>query len=89
MLATLITRIFQLIFAIIILGLSIHAAQWQWVGKVPTTTAFSAFAGAFAVLVSLVGIASIWLFAVPKLIMSGLDGLTSVLLLAGGMVSFT
>lgn len=87
MLATLIIRIFQLLFAIVVLGLSVHAANWQQIGSVPTTTAYCAFAGAFALLVTIVGFASIWVTAIPKIIMSGLDGLTALLLLAGGIVS--
>ena len=87
MIATLITRIFQMIFAIIVLALSVRAANWQEIGSVPTTTAYCAFAGAFALLVTIVGFASIWLTAIPKIIMSGLDGLAALLLLAGGIVS--
>lgn len=87
MLATLIIRIFQLLFAIVVLGLSVHAANWQQIGSVPTTTAYCAFAGAFALLVTIIGFASIWITAIPKIIMSGLDGLTALLLLAGGIVS--
>lgn len=87
MLATLILRICQLIFAVIVLGLSVKAAQWQWQGPVPATTAFSAFAGAFTLLVALVGIAAIWLSAIPSIAMSGIDGLAALLLLAGGIVS--
>jgi hypothetical protein len=87
MLATLITRIFQLIFAIIVLALSVRAANWQQIGSVPTTTAYCAFAGAFALLVTIVGFAAMWFTAIPNMIMSGLDGLTALLLLAGGIVS--
>jgi tetrahydromethanopterin S-methyltransferase subunit E len=78
--ASIITRALQLIFAIVVLALSIRASKWQVYGSVPATTAF-------AVLVSLVGIASIWISAIPALIMSMVDGLASVLLLAGGIVS--
>ena len=87
MIATLITRIFQMLFAIIVLALSVRAANWQQTGSVPTTTAYCAFAGAFATLISAIGFASMWLTAIPKFIMSGLDGLTALLLLAGGIVS--
>lgn len=75
-------------FAVIVLGLSIHASQWQNIGSVPATTSYSAFAGGFAVFVSLVGIVAIWMSAIPSLIMSVIDALASVLLLAGGVVSF-
>ena len=87
MLASLITRALQLIFAAIVLGLSIRAAKWQMFDSVPATTAYAAFAGGFALLVSLIGFASIWISAIPALIMSMADGLASVLLLAGGIVS--
>jgi hypothetical protein len=85
--ASIITRALQLIFAIVVLALSIRASKWQVYGSVPATTAFAASTGGFAVLVSLVGIASIWISAIPALIMSMVDGLASVLLLAGGIVS--
>ena len=87
MLASLITRALQLLCAIIVLALSIRAAKWQMYGSVPATTVFVAFAGGFALLVSLVGIASIWISAIPALIMSMVDGFAAVLLLAGGIVS--
>jgi protein-S-isoprenylcysteine O-methyltransferase Ste14 len=87
MLATLITRVFQLIFAIIVLGLSVRAAKWQEHDSVPATTSFNAFAGALTALVAIIGIAAIWFSAIPSLIMSGLDGVTALLLLAGGIVS--
>jgi hypothetical protein len=87
MLVSLITRALQLICAIVVLALSIRAAKWQMYGSVPATTAYAAFAGGFAILISLVGIASIWISAFPAIIMSMADGLASVLLLAGGIVS--
>ena len=87
MLASLITRALQLLCAIIVLALSIRAAKWQMYGSVPATTVFVAFAGGFALLVSLVGIASFWISAIPALVMSMVDGFASVLLLAGGIVS--
>jgi len=87
MLASLITRVLQLIFAVIVLGLSVRAAKWQWSGSVPASTAYAAFAGGFAVLITLVGIAAIWISAIPALIMSMVDALAAVLLLAGGIVS--
>jgi hypothetical protein len=87
MLASLITRALQLLCAIVVLALSIRAAKWQRYESVPATTAYAAFAGGFAVLISLVGIASIWISEIPALIMSMVDALASVLLLAGGIVS--
>jgi len=54
---------------------------------VPATTAYAAFAGGSAVLVSLVGFAAIFISAIPALVMSMADGLAAILLLAGGIVS--
>lgn len=87
MLATLVTRICQLLFTAIVLGISIHAVHWQLVGKAPATTAYNAFAGALGLVTALVGLAAIWISAIPELIMAAVDALTSVLLLAGGIVS--
>lgn len=86
MLASLITRALQLLCAIAVLALSIRAAKWQRYESAPATTAYAAFAVGFAVLISLVGIASIWISEIPALIMSMVDALASVLLLAGGIV---
>lgn len=87
MLATYLTRGLQLIMAVIVLGLSITAAKWQGAGSVPATTAFAAFVGAFGVLVAIIGFVAARIDSIPNLIMAGLDGLTSVLMLAGGIVS--
>ncbi|GAB7362918.1 hypothetical protein MBLNU230_g3219t1 [Neophaeotheca triangularis] len=75
----------QLIFGAIVLGLSIRAIQWQRTGSAPATTSYSAFAGAFCMLVALVGIAAVWIHKLAGLIMAGIDTLASILLVAGGI----
>lgn len=87
MLATLITRGFQALFAVVVLGVSIHAVRWQEHGSAPAVTSYSAFAGAFGLLTALIGIASIWISVIPALIMAAVDALASLILLAGGIVS--
>ena len=87
MLATLITRVCQAIFATIVLGLSIHAVRWQKYESAPAVSSYSAFAGAFGLLTALIGLVAIWLTAIPALIMAAIDGLASLILLAGGIVS--
>lgn len=87
MLATLGTRACQILFTTIVLGISISAARWQVYGSVPATTSYDAFAGALGLLNALIGLAGIWVSAIPELIMSAVDTITSVLLLAGGIVS--
>ena len=83
----LVVRMFQLVFGLVALGLSVKAIAWQRYGSAPTTTSYSAFAGAFGILTALVGIATIFMEAVPDLIMAIVDALASILFLAGGTVS--
>lgn len=59
MIASLIVRLFQIVFGAVVLGLSITAIEWQWVGSAPATTTYSAFAGAFGMLTALIGTAII------------------------------
>lgn len=85
MLATIITRAFQTLFAACVLGISISAIRWQEKGTAPATTSYSAFAGAFGLLTALVGFAAVWITMIPGLIMAAVDAFASVLLLAGGI----
>jgi hypothetical protein len=85
--ATLVVRFFQILFAIVVLGLSITMAKWQVFGKPPPTTEYGAFSGGFAFLVGLVGVAAVFVEAIPGLIMAGLDALAAILTLAAGIVS--
>lgn len=87
MIASSIVRLFQLLFSVIVLALSIVAVRWQVYGKAPASTGYNAFAGAWATLFSLIGLAAIFISAVPGLIVAGLDALTFIFLLAGGIVS--
>jgi len=85
MLSHLITRACQLVFGVIVLGLSVKAIRWQKYGSAPATTSYSAFAGGFSVLVALAGIAAGFIDAIPDLLMAVVDALASFLLLAGGI----
>lgn len=75
--------------AAVVLGLSISVAKHQAHGSVPSETAFSSFAGGFGILISLVGLASLWIDKIPKIFVMAADGLASVFFLAGGIVSTT
>ena len=55
----------------------------------PSETAFSSFAGGFGILISLVGLASLWVDKIPKIFVMAADGLASAFFLAGGIVSTT
>jgi len=87
MLTNLLARAGQLIFGAVVLGLSITAVKWQMYGAAPAVSGYNAFVGAFGMLAALIGTAVIWIDAVPDLIMAIVDGLASVLFLAGGIVS--
>ncbi|KAK4995102.1 hypothetical protein LTR66_005010 [Elasticomyces elasticus] len=75
----------QIAFAGIVLGLSISLARHQLIGAVPATTSYSAFAGAFAMLAALIGVAAIFVEAIQGLIMPIIDALAALLLLAAGI----
>ncbi|KAK4987008.1 hypothetical protein LTR66_007705 [Elasticomyces elasticus] len=75
----------QIAFAGIVLGLSISLARHQLFGPVPATTSYSAFAGAFAMLAALIGVAAIFVEAIQGLIMPIIDALAALLLLAAGI----
>ena len=68
------------------LGLSISLARGQVVGSAPATTGYAAFTGGFGLLASLIGIASVFVSALDGLVTWVVDGLASLLFLAGGIV---
>lgn len=84
-------RAFQLLFAVVVLGLSISLIKGQKVGAAPTRQGYSAFAGAFGLVVSLFGITAIFVDSLASLFgglaTQALDGLAFLALLAGGVVS--
>ena len=86
MIANIAVRAFQAVFGAVVLGLSIKAIQWQTIGSAPATTSYSAFAGAFAILTACIGAVWSFLSVVPDTVMTVIDGLASILLLAGGIV---
>jgi len=54
-------------------------------GAVPATTGYSAFAGAFGIVAGLVGIAALFVDMLNGVISWAVDGLASLILLAGGI----
>lgn len=79
-------RVVQLIFAAIVLGLSIAAVRWQYYHSVPATNGFASFAGAFGVFAGLMGFAAIWISPLGGIVMSIIDSLATICFLAGGIV---
>jgi hypothetical protein len=70
-----------------VLGLATTLAKQQVYGSVPATTGYSSFTGGFGVLVAIIGFASLWIEAIPSIIVLGFDGLAAILFACGGIVS--
>ncbi|KAI5855085.1 membrane-associating domain-containing protein [Durotheca rogersii] len=83
--AALAVRAFLLLFGAVVLGLSVTLAKQQVVGAPPSETSFGSFCGAFGILVSLVGLAGLFIDKIPATVVLGADGLASALYLAGGI----
>lgn len=73
-------------FSIVVLILSIILSRHQYYGKVPSQTSFAAFAGALGIIAAIVGIASLFIQRLKGVISWVLDGVTSIALLAAGIV---
>jgi hypothetical protein len=94
MIITLAVRILQLLFAIIVLALSVvlikdfgpvlEGAKAQ---KVPSLIDYGAFCGGAALVIAVVGVVAAFFEKLQGLIMMVLDGLAAFFLLAGGIVS--
>jgi hypothetical protein len=70
-----------------VLGLSISLARQQKYGKVPSQTSYAAFTGALGIIASVIGIASLFVDKLRGVFTWVLDGVTSIALLAAGVVS--
>ncbi|KAI1810892.1 marvel domain-containing protein [Poronia punctata] len=78
-------RGFLLIFGAIVLGLSVSLAKQQVLGSPPAETTFFAFAGAFGIIVSLLGILAIFIDKIPSVGIMAADSLASVFYIAGAI----
>jgi len=100
MIVTLALRSFQIIFSIIVLGLSISLLRGQLKdgsyqednGNIdqisngtPPQTGYAAFCGGWGILIALVGFGGIFVESLQGIILAGLDALTAVITLAGGI----
>ncbi|KXH59922.1 hypothetical protein CSAL01_02507 [Colletotrichum salicis] len=75
----------QGIMAIVVLGLSVDLVKGQKIGDAPTTTKYSTFTGGFGLAVAVLGLVSVFIDAIPALIVMAADALSGVLLLGGGI----
>ncbi|KAK4218641.1 marvel domain-containing protein [Rhypophila decipiens] len=78
-------RGFQFLFSVVVLGLAATLISGQVVGNSPTTTRYSTFTGGFGLIVAAVGVAGLFISAIPELIVLGLDALAGVFFIAGGI----
>ncbi|KAK8058773.1 hypothetical protein PG994_009221 [Apiospora phragmitis] len=74
-----------LLSAAVVLGLSVTNAKHQVFGNPPPETSFGGFTGAFGVLVSLVGLAALFIDKIPTFFVMAADALASIFFLAGGI----
>ncbi|OTB01398.1 hypothetical protein M426DRAFT_14560 [Hypoxylon sp. CI-4A] len=83
--ATLAVRTLLLLFGAVVLGVSITLAKQQALGSPPPETSFGSFTGAFGILVSLIGLAALFIDKLPAIVLLGADGLASAFYLAGAI----
>ncbi|KAF2430239.1 hypothetical protein EJ08DRAFT_660972 [Tothia fuscella] len=81
-------RAFQLLFSIIVLGLSISLIKGQHVGGAPIRQGYSAFAGALGMVAAIYGLVVVFVesLAFGGIVSWAVDGFTSLALLAGGII---
>ncbi|KAK4500537.1 hypothetical protein PRZ48_008726 [Zasmidium cellare] len=100
-----VTRAFQLIFAIIALGVSAHLAAEvsdledacnrrgsddycdYFLGRLPESSAYAAFTGAFGTLAAIVGLVAAFVSSIPWVVALVFDVLATIFFLAGGINS--
>ncbi|KAB2571717.1 hypothetical protein BFW01_g8220 [Lasiodiplodia theobromae] len=79
-----VARVFQLLCAAVVLGLSITLIKSQVYGSVAANN-YAAFTGGFGLLVGLLGIAAVFIEPLAGLVMVAADALAALFLLAGGI----
>jgi len=85
MIITLALRALQIIFAVIVLGLSVSLAKGQDRGKAPSQTDFAAFCGGCGLVFAAIGVVACFIEVLQGIIMTVLDGIATLFTLAGGI----
>ncbi|KAI4596706.1 hypothetical protein KJ359_005048 [Pestalotiopsis sp. 9143b] len=83
--AAIASRVVALLFGAVVLGLSVTLAKQQREGSPPSETSFGSFTGAFGIIASGIGLASIWISMISPITTLVLDALASIFYLAGGI----
>ncbi|KAF2110036.1 marvel domain-containing protein [Lophiotrema nucula] len=79
-------RAFQILFAVVALGLSVNLIKGQKEGNAPAPYGLAAFAGAISLVGGLLGIAGTWIELLQGALMFGIDGLLALINLAAGVL---
>ena len=77
-----------MLFAIIILGLTVTLMREHHIGSLPKTLGFAAFVAAVSVIGAIVGFASIWVSSLQGVIGLVIDAVVVIVNSIGGAVSF-
>lgn len=77
----------QLLFAIVVLGLSVDLIRGHHVGSLPATLSFAAFVGGVSIVGALIGLTATWVEFLDSIIGVGIDVIVALINLAGGVVS--
>ena len=89
MIITLACRVIQLLFAAVVLALSVVLIKNYGPGHAPSLIDYGAFCGGAGIVIAAVGVVACFLEPLQGIIQLILDGLAAFFLLAGGIVSFT
>jgi len=85
MIVTLAVRVLQLLFAAIVMALSVVLVDQYGPGHAPSIYAYGTFCGGAALIIGAVGIIACFVEKLQGLVMLGLDAFASFFLLAGGI----
>jgi hypothetical protein len=80
-------RGFQVLFAVIVIGVTADLIKGQVFGSAPASFGFTTFAGSVALIGAAVGIAANWIESLNGAITWGVDTFTAIVNLAAGVVS--
>ncbi|KAL3425712.1 hypothetical protein PVAG01_02503 [Phlyctema vagabunda] len=85
MVVTVVLRVLQLVFAAVVLALSVVLINEHGTGKSPTQLPYGAFCGGLGLFVGAIGLAAVFFDKLQGIIMAAVDALATLFVLAGGI----
>lgn len=79
-------RAFQLLFGIVILGLSVTLVRNHNLGTLPSVLGYAAFLGGATIVAALIGLVATWVSILEGFVGMAIDAVAAILNLAGGIV---